>query len=339
MKCSLIIFCICALASTVCAQNQGSPLRISDSINTAQPTSVYLTHDEYRYADNQRYTVLGGTPRRETELNPVTTAAFGAGFCGLLVGLHITQANAWWADQRGDFHIVEDLEYARWTDKFGHFYAGYVMSTFCSDMLMECGMAQEPSVIAGASMGALYQTYVEVEDGFATGWGFSPSDAIANVAGAGFSVAQYYAPVLQNFTPRWSYVPSEWTGFKTIDSRPKTFIDDYNSTTFWLACNVNNLLPTSAANYWPDWLMVSVGYGIYNYDTDNGVGGYIPPPRRYMIGLDYDWVKIIPPSKIGVLNYLRQALNYIRLPGPTIEFGDQGTRFGLFYPFVLSVRF
>ena len=307
--------------------------------DTTTHSLLYLKQSEFLYADNQRYTVLGGTPRRETKLDPVTTIGFGVGYGALVVGLHVNQANAWWSGQRGDFHILEDLEYARWVDKFGHFYASHVMSVFCGDMLMECGVAQEPAVLVGASMGLVYQTYVEIEDGFAQNWGFSPSDAIANATGAGYAVAQYYCPVLQNFTPRWSYVPSEWTGFKSIDSRPKTFIDDYNSTTFWLACNVNNLLPTSAEKYWPDWLMVSVGYGIYNYGTTTEAGGYIKPPRRYLLGLDYDWVKIIPPSNIGILNYLRQALNYIRLPGPTIEFGDQGTRFGLLYPFVLTMRF
>jgi hypothetical protein len=300
--------------------------------------SLYLLQSEYQYADNPRYTVGGGTPKRHTELDPITTIGFGAGYAALVVGLHINQANAWWSEQRSEFRIIEDIEYARFLDKFGHFYASYAMSTFCGDMLKECGMENEAATLVGAGMGVAYQTYVEIEDGYGVDWGFSPSDAIANVAGSAFTVAQMYIPVLENFTPRWSYVPNQWAGFRGID-RPKTFIDDYNSTTFWLACNVNNLLPNSIAEYWPDWMMLSVGYGIYDYGLKDEAQRIIPPPRRYLVGIDYDWVKIIPESNIGFVNYLRQVLNYLRLPGPTVEFGDRGTRFGLLYPFVLSVRF
>jgi len=307
-------------------------------VTSAQNDSLYLSPSEFMYADNPRYNIGGGTPRRVTEIQPLTTVGFGLGYTALLVGLHINQRNAWWSNGSGDFHVLEDLQYARGLDKFGHVYTTYVMSTFCSDMLMECGLDHSASIWAGGGMGLAYTLYVEIEDGFATNWGFSPSDAIANVVGSSFFVAQSKIPFLQNFTPRWSYVPAEWLNEATINGRPqKTFIDDYNSTTFWLACNVNNLLPTDAANYWPDWLMFSFGYGIRNYDVNNADGTPVGVTRRFLFGLDYDWVKIIPPSSSGFVNYLRQALNYIRLPGPTLEVGDEGVKFGLFYPFIIRV--
>ena len=65
----------------------------------------------------------------------------------------------------------------------------------------------------------------------------------------------------------------------------------------------------------------------------------MPVTRRFLIGLDYDWVKIIPEAKFGFFNYVRQFLNFVRLPGPTLEFGDDGVKFGLLYPFAIVVPF
>lgn len=305
---------------------------------TAGGDSLYVPPSLFRYADNQRYTITGGTPRIESELQAAPTIAFGLGMTGLIVGLHIYQRNAWWPEgDSAEFHVQEDLEYARGLDKLGHIYTSYVMSTFCGDVLMECGLDQTAAMWTGAGMGFAYLMYVEVQDGYAKEWGFSPSDAVADFVGAAYYAAQYQIPFLQNFTPRWSYVPASWVGYPVSNNRQKIFIDDYNSTTFWLACNVNNLLPNDAAAYWPDWLMFSVGYGIKNYDVVDANGIPVGVTRRYLFGLDYDWVKIIPESKVGVVNYLRQALNYIRLPGPTLEVGDEGVKFGLFYPFAIVV--
>lgn len=305
---------------------------------SAQSDSLYLRPDEFRYADNQRYTMFGGTPRRVTEIQPIPTIALGAGLTGLAVGLHIHQRNAWWpGGDSATFRFKEDLEYARGLDKWGHVFSSYITATFAGDALMESGFDRRTATWIGGATGLAYTLYVEVMDGFARDWGFSPSDAIADVVGSSFYVAQEYVPYLQNFTLRWSYVPASWVGYPVSNQRQKTFIDDYNSTTFWLACNVNNMLPASAAEYWPDWMMVSVGFGVRNYDVVDANGREVGATRRYLIGLDYDWVKIIPPSSIGVLNYLRQALNYIRLPGPTLEIGDDGVKVGVFYPFAIVV--
>jgi hypothetical protein len=300
--------------------------------------SLYLAPELFRYADNQRYTMSGGTPRLESDLQPVPTIAVGVGFTSLMVGLHIYQRNAWWPDDADpEFRVIDDSEYARGLDKLGHMYSTYIMSTLSADLMMACGLNHETSTWIGGAMGFGYTMYVEIEDGYAKDWGFSPTDAIANFVGASFYVAQNKVPFLQNFTPRWSYIPASWTGDATSNNRQKIVIDDYNSTTFWLACNVNNLLPEGARPYWPDWLMFSAGYGVRNYDVVDANGEPVGVTRRFLFGLDYDWVKILPPSDIGFVNYLRQALNYIRLPGPTLEVGDDGVKFGIFYPFAIVV--
>jgi hypothetical protein len=177
-------------------------------------------------------------------------------------------------------------------------------------------------------MGLLYQTYVEVEDGHSRNWGFSPSDEYANIFGSGFFLAQHYLPFLQNFLPRWQYVPARWSGAASR-SNGGTFIDDYNSSTFWYAVNVRNLLPGEFRRFWPRWLMLGAGYGVRGIDVPGQ-----QPVRYAMIALDYDMLELLPEGP-GVWNWVRQTLNHIKFPSPAQEFGPT-TRFYLMYPFRLS---
>lgn len=326
------------VVDTVFADTVPTTLTVHASgVTESADDSLYVPRSEFTYANNQRYTFLGGRPLRHTNVQTLPLVGMGVAYAAVFTALHIHQTQAWWKDKTGGWHVIEDLEYARWLDKYGHLFAGYAMSTLPADILMEAGVEQEQARWIGAGLGLLYQTYVEVQDGFAANWGFSPSDEIANVAGCTYFLLQYYVPYLENFSPRWSYVPSEWTGGRELNERPKTFIDDYSSTTFWLACNVHNMLPASCKPYWPDWLMLSVGYGIRNYATLDAAGNALPVLQRFMIGLDYNWVKILPTSSVGFLNYLRQCLNIIRFPGPTLEWGDEGPSFKFLYPFQISV--
>ena len=310
------------------------------------PDSTHLSREEFRFADDQRYTLLGATPRRTTQIEPISTVALSAAYGGLFMFLNYHMSNSWW--QRSvDFLVIEDGYYARGADKLGHAYTGYIASTVCGDLLMECGFDYTTSTWLGATMGLGYMTYVEYQDGHGANWGFSPSDAIANAVGAGIYVARNLSPFAQNFMPRWSYMPAHVTGELATNGREVTALDDYNATTFWLACNVHNFLPSSLKSYWPDWMMLSVGYGIRNYEVyptlPDGTRSAtsLPMKRRFLIGIDYNWVKILPEASpsLGFLNYLRQGLNYVRLPGPTLEFGDDGARFGLLYPFAIVVPF
>ena len=78
-------------------------------------------------------------------------------------------------------------------------------------------------------------------------WGFSPSDWYFDALGSIFSRAALYSGIAECYS-KWQYVPSEWTG-KPVISRPRTFIDDYNSSTFWYSIKVNNVIPHSWQKY------------------------------------------------------------------------------------------
>lgn len=304
-----------------------------EGVNT---DSTYLSPDEFRYANWHRAMPFWGMPRRETDIQTIPTIAVGTFYAGLLYGIHALQKDAWWADERGPFHIQEDWEYAKQIDKLGHFYGGYAMSMMFGDMLLECGFDVNTAAVIGSLMGVSYQTYIEIQDGYAKKWGFSPSDAYSNLAGAAYYTAVHYLPFLQNFSPRWSYIPPSWSGEQDINVRPTNFIDDYNGTTFWLGCNIHNLLPMDYKHYWPEWLILSVGYGIRDYGRVDSQGDHISVTPRFLIGLDYNWQKILPELP-STLNYARYFMNFFRLPGPTLELGPGGTRFRLLFPIQISI--
>lgn len=326
--------------SSLYAQTDGIPdstlvvATTGDPVETPPPPTVkaaLLTTplEEFTYAGAQRYTMDGSLPPLETTIRPVSAAIVGGVYIGGVIALHINQSNAWWADQRGAFHVQDDWEYALQVDKAGHFFGGYMCSYVMSEGLMTAGLSWDAATVWGGITGLMYQTYVEVEDGYARDWGFSPSDMVSNTIGASFFVAQHYVPFLQNFTPKWQYVPSSVLDANTI-SHAVTFIDDYNGSTFWLSANVHNLLPEQAAHYWPRWLNVAFGYNVLGV----GLPREDQRERRYVIGLDYNLVEILPDGP-PLWNWFRQGLNHIKLPAPAIVIGHT-TSFRLFYPFTIS---
>lgn len=338
MKSILIFFTSCLLIFNSYSQtkNDGKPVNDSNDNKQITDTTKYVPLSEFTYAGERQYTIDGPLPTLKTHIKPLNASIFGGIFLATVIALHIHQSNAWWSSDRGHFHFQEDWVSALQVDKAGHAFGGYLASYAMSQGLMASGISWEQSNIWGSVFGLAYQTYVETEDGFAKNWGFSPSDWYFDAIGPIFFLAQRNVPALQNITPKWQYIPTEWTNRPDI-RRPKTFIDDYNSSTFWWSVNVYNILPDNYKKYWLPWLNIAVGYGADAIDANVNPNG--PPDqlssRRYVIGLDYNLIKLLP-SDGNFWNWLRQTLNFVKLPAPTIEFENGVTRFYLLYPFRLS---
>lgn len=299
-----------------------------------------ISPDDFMIGDNPRYTFTGELPFAETHIRPVRTAIFASVVSGFFITQHIIQKNTIWSET-GKFRIIEDYDYALYSDKVGHFYGAYLSSYFYSELFMWSGFSYDASVLLGGLLGLTYSTYIEVMDGFADGWGFSPSDFYSDLAGVGFHLLQHYVPFFQNFTPKFIYFPAHWHGERM--RQPSTmFIDDYSSHAFFLSVNVHNLLPQDLKPYWPDWLQLSVGYTARNlcspidygcnYDDINYYTSWLAGSPRMIIALDYDLVKMLPDGH-PLWNWLKQTLNYFKLPAPAVEIGN-GTRFMLLYPFL-----
>ncbi len=317
-----------------CVPNFGT-----DSLNTVGADTLHVPDSLFTFAGAPRVTIDGAMPVKITKLRPIPSAITVAALAATLISIHTSQQHAWWSGERQAFHYTEDYGSALQVDKFGHAFGAYMMSYVFSEAYLVSGFNVEDADFYGSITGCLYQTYVETEDGHAKAWGFSPSDWYFDALGSTYFLAQHYIPFLQNFTLKWQYVPSEWVG-KPVISRQRTFVDDYNSSTFWLSVNVHNLLDGKVKELWPAWLNLAVGYGGDKIDFTPDPTG--PPDqlsqRRYILGLDVCFEQIIPRN--GALwNWWLQTFRYIKFPGPAIEFSPGGTKLYVLYPFRLDVGF
>lgn len=316
--------------------------KMSDSVDADDNESKYIPISEFMYSDHRLTLMNGDRPFVETNIKPLELGIFTGILAAYIYVQHDFQEETIWKD-RGDFHFLEDANYAFYSDKLGHFYGAYLTSYLIRESLAMGGLSWSLSNYLGMALGLSYSTYIEISDGFAKKWGFSPSDFYADLAGAAFFIGQYHLPFLQNFTPKFMYFPADWHGErKRIPS--DIFIDDYSSHTLWLSIDVHNLLPQDWKRYWPSWLELSVGYAARNLCDESYVlsgecdpsnlikndNGYYASPR-YIIALDYNLVEILPEGG-SFWNWIRQGLHYIKFPSPAVEFGHT-TRVFLLYPF------
>ncbi len=338
-----ILLCLNILSLNA-QQTSISNTKNDETLSQINDSTDYFTQKEFKYANMPRYTLFGDLPRIDTKIKPVNFVGFGAVYATFMYMQHKWQSETIWKEQTS-FRIMEDGEYALWADKAGHFFGTYYMSYFMSEGLLQSGLSWEAATVWGGVMGLAYNTYVEILDGYGKDWGFSPSDFYCDIAGAAFFIGQYYSPFLQNFTPKFSYMPPKWHGQN--DRVPHDmFIDNYSSHTMWLSVNVHNLLPKSMKSYWPKWLELCVGYAARNLYSPGSTEPYDPEKslpvsdkawgdRRFIIALDYNLVHLIPDTNASFWNWLRQSANYLKFPAPAVSFGDSGTKYFLFYPFEL----
>src|SRR3989339_1238344 len=242
--------------------------KIKDTVpEISSVNNLFVGKEKFKYSDKPRYLIDGSLPYESTHIKPIPSLIIGGVYLGVLYAQHVGQMNTIWGNDT-TFRFIEDGEYALYADKPGHFFGCYFTSYLWSETLMLAGFSWESATIIGSALGFAYSSYVEILDGFAKEWGFSPTDELFNFFGAGFFLAQHYVPFLQNFTPKFIYIPANWHGeHKRVES--KMFIDDYSSHTMWLSINVHNILPQSLKDYWPSWIELSLGYAARNLCDPN----------------------------------------------------------------------
>jgi hypothetical protein len=264
------------------------------------------------------------------------TGVVVGGIASVFTILHIYQSNAWWKDNRTAFHVIEDADYQADFDKFGHAFGGYYTSVFFDASYRWAGMDSARASLMGALSGALYEFYVEMEDGFAGGWGFSRGDAKADLAGATFYLLNQRVPFLRNFRYKWLYTPTN----KLLDNHPDVaspghdvnFIEDYGGQTYYLSANIHGFLPESLQPYWPRWLNVAAAVSGYNINYPD----FARRHKAWYLALDYDLDRMIPETPWGFLNLVIKGLGYWHLPAPAWRFYPNSE---FFWTFPLSITF
>jgi hypothetical protein len=283
-------------------------------------TTLKLKTDTLSSASNIKLNSNSQFKKDKYKVNLIKFGAVTGVTAGAFWWLHNYQKNAWWSGQRGKFHFQNDWDYAMSADKIGHFFDGLFIQALYRGAMEWSGFSPTASQWIGAAFSIAYMTDIEIEDGFATDWGFSPGDQIGNVAGALYPVAQYYWKPLRSFNFKWSYYPSPSL---TEGNKNGAFLDDYNGQTMWLSMSVHDALPKSAKKIWPDYLNIAVGYGVNDYTN------YDKRYADYYIGLDLDWTKIIP-GKSKFMLWFKNVINHFRfLPLPVLKINKDGVKYSV----------
>lgn len=273
------------------------------------------------------------------------STAVGVGYVATSVGLY----NTWYSEfPRTNFHLFNDLGEWQNMDKFGHVFTAYFQGIMGYKMSRWTGLPENQAILIGAVAGSLFQTTVEVMDGFSSKWGFSLSDMAANVIGSAAFVFQQKAWGEQRIQLKISSWPEEhpdalissdigWTtnlteraDFLFGKSFLERFLKDYNAQTYWLSANVSSF---SRNSHVPKWLNLALGFS-----SENLYGGFentwelnatwfdandeFPRQFQFLLGLDVDFTKI--KTKKHFLKAILTALNMYRFPFPAIELNTSG---------------
>ena len=162
------------------------------------------------------------------------------------------------------------------------------------------------AALKGAAVSITLGAIKEVADGWYNG--FSMTDLSVDALGAGFALAQSYVAPLRHVTPSITVSPA---ALRNAGVRQAAF--DYGNQTLWFSANVHEMLPSSVASAWPKAVRLSAGRRAKSGGVDNA----------FIIGLDLDAAQL--PGNNPAWSRVKNALHNVRLPGPAIVMGPNGT--------------
>ncbi len=253
----------------------------------------------------------------------------GALYVGSMTGLYMM----WYKDYpMSSFHFFDDNKEWLFMDKMGHITTANYLSNYGYRLLKWTGVKDKKAILYGSLTALLYQSTIEVFDGFSKKWGFSYGDMIGNVVGASLFATQQLLWKEQRITMKWSYLPSKYAQYRPDllgSSWNESILKDYNGQTYWLSINVKSFLPDRIA--FPAWFNIALGYSAEGmtgaeHNTSSYNGNAIPDYERYsqyFLSFDVDLTKI--PVKSKWLKAVFNTLNIIKIPAPALEFNKHKT--------------
>ncbi len=259
--------------------------------------------------------------------NPLKFYSVVGGTGLTLLASYIYVQNVWWSDNKQSFHFDNgpDYKYAKNVDKCAHLMGGLLLAEGLHGALKWSGLNDDKSYLYSFILGTTMHVFIEVKDGFAQTYGFSMGDIAAGTIGSAIPYLKYKSENFRALNFKFSYYQRDmyyYNQFKYAD-----WFDDYMNHTYWLTATVNTWLPkgSKVEKIWPDYLTIAGGFGVdntlndyykgTNLEANKGKGNY-----EYFLTLDIDWREIIP-QRTGGQRMLTQALNYIKIPLPTVRFG------------------
>lgn len=244
------------------------------------------------------------------------------------VGSLYALSKSWYKNPLTHFHFRDDRHVWMQADKFGHLFTSYQISRYTSEIYKSTGISRKQMILYGALSGFVFQSPIELLDGFSPDYGFSPSDMAANLAGSALFAGQMLAWDELRILPKFSVRPTPYAALRPEllgRNTAERFLKDYNGQTYWFSSSPGSFFPHLK---WPRWLCFSAGYGIENMifaETAKSASMGYPPYRQYYLSLDVDFTKI--PAKRKWIRTAALLLNTVKVPAPTLELGAGKVRF------------
>ena len=265
---------------------------------------------------------------------------------GLYGGSMVLLYQTWYKDYpQSSFHTFDDWDEWLQTDKVGHLYSSYILSSYGRAFWRKSGLSDKQQIWIGGCTGMAYQTVIEVLDGFSAGWGWSWSDVGANFLGSAIYVGEELAWKEQRVSVKTSFHHVNYDDPILTNRSRNLFgkstaeraLKDYNGQTYWLSVNLHSFHKESG---FPKWLNLAVGYGAEGMlgarsnqwqNTQGLVFDYrgIPRKRQWYLSPDVDLTKIKTRKK-----WLKTAffvLNALKFPAPALELSSGKLKMRWFY--------
>lgn len=226
-----------------------------------------------------------------------------------------------------EFHWFDDSGEWEDMDKYGHIWDTYSIAKPMSHCFQWAGYDVRRSAAYGTGIAYMFQTTVEVLDGFSSGWGFSMYDVAANTVGAAAFLSQELAWQEQRIVLKYSFHATEYAQYRPDvlgKTLPERILKDYNGLTYWASVNPAAFMHEKPKSF-PAWLSIAVGLG-----AEGMTGGRSNPTsadgkplpgferyRQYYLGVDIDLARI--RTRHRWLSGLFKVVNIVRIPAPALE--------------------
>lgn len=251
---------------------------------------------------------------------------------GLYLGTIYGLSRSWYKNPLTHFTVKDDTGEWLQMDKMGHLYTSYQIARHTAELYKKTGISKRQMLVYGAISGIIFQTPIEILDGFSPDYGFSPGDMVANVSGSVLYLGQIALWDEVRIQPKFSF---HYTSLSRVrpellgSNRYESWLKDYNGQTYWFSASPKSFFRDMN---WPAWLCFSVGYGIQDMvsaEREKSIERGYRPYRQYYLSLDIDLTKIKTKSKL--VRTLGFFVNSIKIPAPALQFSRKGIDFKPFY--------
>ena len=248
----------------------------------------------------------------------------------------------WYKDYpQSSFHFFNDNDEWFQMDKLSHTSASYYIGNVGYQTLKWYGIEDRKALWYGGFSGSVYQSILEVLDGFSAGWGASWGDIAANTTGSVIFTSQQALWGEQYLRLKHSYHVSPYSSYRYDPAKYSALermLKDYNGTTCWFSFNLKPLF--RRYDGFPEWLCISLGQSgdgmigaTVNPTEINGkaVPSDIVRKRQLFLSADIDLTKV--PIKSKYFRAFAQAVSFLKFPFPALEYNttDKFRFYPLYY--------